>query len=72
MQTQWNKSFFTLLVSDADFLAFINLRSTAGVTKKDLPPADDTTSSDIDIPFGLVFDNASQTTVYVSWPVLNT
>jgi hypothetical protein len=33
--------------------------------KKDLPPADDTTSTDIDVPFGFAFGNISLTTVYV-------
>ncbi len=36
------------------------------VKKKNLPPADDAASTDIDIPFGFAFDNTSQTTAYVS------
>ena len=33
--------------------------------KKDLPPADDTTSTDIDVPLGFAFGKTTQTTVYV-------
>lgn len=51
--------------SDVDYLPFIKLRNTTNVVKKDLSPADDTTSTDIDVPFGFVFGNISLTTVYV-------
>ena len=57
---------FVFSVSDTDFLPFTRLRTTGSVVKKDLPPADDVTSVDIDIPFGLAFGNTSQTTAYVS------
>ena len=53
-------------VSDTEYLAFTKLRTTNDVVKKDLPPADDAISTDIDIPSGLAFGNSSQTTVYVS------
>lgn len=33
--------------------------------KKVLPPADDSTSADIDVPFGVTFGNTSQSTIYV-------
>lgn len=55
-----------ILVSDVDFLPFMRLRTTNGVVKKDLPPADDATSIDIDIPNGLALDSTSQITAYVS------
>jgi hypothetical protein len=51
--------------SDVDYLPFIKLRNTTNVVKKDLPPADDTTSTDIDVPLGFAFGNISPTTVYV-------
>lgn len=54
------------IVSDTDHLPFVQLRTTANVVKKDLPPADDATSTDIDIPVGFPFDSTSQTTAYVS------
>lgn len=60
-------NYVTTSVSDAAFLPFITLRTTDGVVKKDLPPSDDTTSIDIDIPYGLTFDKTSQTTAYVSY-----
>lgn len=53
--------------SDGDYLTFINLKSTANVVKKTLPPADDSISNDIDIPVGFAFGNTSQSTVYVSF-----
>ena len=62
-QVTW---FYVCLVSDTDYLPFTRLRNTTNVVNKGLPPADDTTSIDIDIPFGLPFDNASQKTAYVS------
>lgn len=55
------------IVSDTDFLPFTLLRTTASVVNKVLPPADDTTSIDIDIPVGLAFGNTSQTTAYVRY-----
>ena len=51
--------------SDVDYLPFVKLRNTTNVVKKDLSPADDTTSTDIDVPFGFAFGNISLTTVYV-------
>ena len=51
--------------SDVDYLPFIKLRNTTNVVKKDLPLADDTTSTDIDVPLGFTFGSTSQTTVYV-------
>ena len=62
----FHPSFTCLVVSDADYLPFTRLRTTNNVVRKELPPADDTTSTDIDIPYGLPFDNTSQTTAYVS------
>ena len=53
------------LVSDTNFLSFTRLGITSGVVKKDLPPSDDETSTDIDIPLGVGFENTSQTTAYV-------
>ena len=51
--------------SDVDYLPFIKLRNTTNDVKKYLSPADDTVSTDIDVPFGFVFGNISLTTVYV-------
>ena len=55
--------------SDVEYLPFVKLRNTTNVVKKDLPPADDTTSADIDVPVGFAFGNTSQTTVYVGLKV---
>lgn len=52
-------------ISEIDYLPFLRLRAVTNA-KKDLPPSDDTTSSEINIPFGMAFGNAFQTTAYVS------
>ena len=44
----------------------MKLRTTEGVVKKDLPPADDATSIDVDIPNGFAFDSTSLTSADVS------
>ena len=59
---------FTLAtVTDVDYLPFIELGNTTNVIRKELPPADDSSSTDIDIPIGFAFGNTFQKTVYVSY-----
>lgn len=54
-----------LLDSDVYHIPFIVLSNTNDVVTKELPLADNSASTDIEIPIGFAFGNTFQTSVYV-------
>ena len=81
LKTNINRENYTLAVtqtkhifsdSDGDYLPYLELESTSGVSLTYLPPILDGTSTSISIPAGFIIGSTNHTSVYVSLNVMTT